>query len=65
MNEYKKKLAEMQAGQVNKDVSAEQSMTNGIPNSVLLSVFEGRSKATSQMMGHRVNLAESINAKMQ
>ena len=32
MNEYKKKLAEMQAGQANKDVSAEQSMTNGILN---------------------------------
>ena len=67
MNEYKKKLAAMQAGQVNKDSSESDipASINGIPNSALVSVFEGRSKATSQMMGHRVNLAESINAKMQ
>ena len=64
MNEYKKKLAAMQAGQLNKESPAGVPMTNGIPNSALLSVFEGKTKATSQMMGHRVNLAESINAKM-
>ena len=66
MNEYKKKLAAQQQGQLNKETAPAEApeMTNGIPNSVLLSVFEGRSKATSQMMGHRVNLAESINAKM-
>ena len=65
MNEYKKKLAEQAAGQVNKASAPDApAATNGIPNSALLSVFEGKSRATSQMMGHRVNLAESINAKM-
>ena len=35
-----------------------------ILNSVLLSVFEGKTHATSEMMGHRQNLAESVQAKM-
>ena len=65
MNEYKKKLAAMQAGQVNKESPAGVPMTNGIPNSALLSVFEGKSRATSEMMGHKKNLAPSIAAKMQ
>ena len=64
MNEYKRKLA-ADAGQVNRDAAAEApAATNGIPNSVLTEVFAGRRKADSRMMGNRVNLAESINAKM-
>ena len=64
MNEYKKKFAE-QAGQVNRERQPEQQqMTNGIPNSVLNDVFAGKKHATSEMMGHRQNLAESVQAKM-
>ena len=64
MNEYKKKLAAMQAGQQNSKSPVQEKMTNGIPNSALLSVFEGKTHATGEMMGHKQNLAPSIAAKM-
>ena len=65
MNEYKKKLAELQAGQLNKESAAPvQAKTNGIPNSVLNDVFAGKRHADSSMMGHSQNLAPSIAAKM-
>ena len=63
MNEYKKKLA-AKAGQQNSKTPAQQQMTNGIPNSVLNDVFAGKKHATSEMMGHRQNLAEIVKAKM-
>ena len=67
MPEYMKKKQPVQPSQMKKAeaVDPRREMTNGIPNSVLTEVFAGRRKADSNMMGHRVNLAESINAKMQ
>jgi len=63
MNEYdvKKALAK-RSGQQN-NAPAAQSV-NGIPNSVLADVFAGKRSATSDMMGHREDLAPSIAAKM-
>ena len=63
MSEYIKKRA-AQAAQLNNEAPAQAQMTNGIPNSALLSVFEGKTKSTSQMMGHKENLAPSVAAKM-
>ena len=63
MTDYMKKRA-AQAAQLNNENPAQAPMTNGIPNSALLSVFEGKTKATSEMMGHKENLAPSVAAKM-
>jgi len=64
MNEYKRKSAlSKRSEQPNSDTAAPQSV-NGIPNSVLTDVFAGKRSATSDMMGHREELAPSIAAKM-
>jgi len=55
-----------------KSMSNENSMameninptTAGIPNSALIDVLSGNKAPTSEMMGHRQNLAQSIQTKM-
>jgi len=63
MNEYKKRLAQQGSQKQNIESAALQSV-NGIPNSVLNDVFAGKRRATNEMMGHRVDPAPSVLARM-
>jgi len=63
MTEYDvKKALSQRSEKVNSETAAQS--VNGIPNSVLTAVFAGKQQATSEMMGHRADLAPSIAAKM-
>jgi len=65
MNEYdaKKRLAQQGSQKLNSETAAPQRI-NGIPNSVLNDVFAGKRRATNEMMGHRVDPAPSVMARM-
>jgi len=63
VNEYKKRLAQQGSQKLNSETAAPQSI-NGIPNSVLNDVFAGKRRATNEMMGHRVDPAPSVMARM-
>jgi len=49
---------------VNNDSASALQSVNGIPNSVLNEVFAGKRRATNEMMGHRVDPAPSVMARM-
>jgi len=63
MNEYKKRLAQQGGQKQNSETAAPQGI-NGIPNSVLNDVFAGKRRSSNEMMGHRVDPAPSVMARM-
>jgi len=62
MYEYLKKNKIMESN--NSKETKSLAVNPYIPNSVLADVLSGKKKASNEMMGHKTNLAPSIQAKM-